>query len=125
MKKLMIIAFLVLLLVRPVVAQGLTYFPNETSEVTVYDFQSHSLKLGLRYPAFGGWELLYVDGILVTDFDTVDVAGGLSLNLIKLAELLGWEVYLSRNVIFGFCGGYNFSTTSFLYGLYTGLKWSW
>ncbi|GAI83223.1 unnamed protein product [marine sediment metagenome] len=125
MKKLLIVLLLIVFITSPVFSSALTYTPNETSQITIYDFHAHELKLGFRYPALSWRGLVYFDGTLVTDFESVGIAGGLSLDLISVGKLLGLEVHLTRNVIFGFCGGYNFSLDVPIYGFYSGVKWSW
>ena len=125
MKKLIVLLAVVLFVASPVLAQGLTYFPNETSGITLYDWSDHSLKIGVRYPALNWEELLYFDGALITDFDDVSIAGGLSVELVTLGRMLGLNVTLTDNVIFGWLTGYNFRKGECIYGIYSGVKWSW
>jgi len=124
MKKLLLVLLLVCLLVVPTFAGDVKVLPNPlqvSSGFTMYDFEDHDLKIGVRYPAVG-WKFLAVDGDLITDMDTVALGVGLGLELVQFARWLGLEVYLSENVNFGYNGAYNFRDKCAVHGPFVSIK---
>lgn len=120
MKKL-IIALILVLMICPLVKAEITALPATISEITLYDLQEHNLKVGLRYPALNWEEVIFLDGGLITDFNSTSIVGGLSVELCALGNLLGLNVTLPKIINFGFCGGYNFQDKCAVYGPYSGI----
>jgi len=92
-----------------------------SGQFTMYDFEDHDLKIGLRYPVLG-WEFLCLDGDLITDMDTVALGIGLGLDLFQFARYVGLKVYLADNINIGFNGAYNFRDKVPVYGPFIGIR---
>jgi len=121
MKKLFLCLVLCLFLSGIVFADGLTVAPKQGSWITLYDLEAHALKTGLRYPALGWKDLFFLEGTMITDFDTVGIGVGMSVELIALGRFLGLNVYLTDNVNIGFSGAYNFRDKKPVWGPYAGV----
>ena len=125
MKKLFLCLVLCLFLSGIALADGLTLVPNQTGAITFYDLEDHALKLGVRYPALNWKGMIFLDGAVITDFDTVSVGTGLNIEIAALGRALGLNVTLASNVNVGFIAGYNFRDRKPAWGPYAGVVWQW